>query len=164
MATSPVTISGSAESSPHLMNSNVLSYRRGAEKLKQDSAGEGQGAGAAGMVYTPSDYLLLVSRLENMVRRGAAHRATLERLRGEIGRQLATLPEAARQRIQGTEEYARLGAEDFAQLPQALMAALQDAERSQAALDLLKQPIFAAYMRNEARARVYGPQGVMRAS
>ena len=106
----------------------------------------------------------LVSRLVNMVRGKKWDQVALQQLRLQIGQNLTLMPETARRAIESLDEYANLGVEQFAALGDRLVAALQNPAQAQSALALLKQPRFAVHMKPNAGARVYGPQGTLRAS
>jgi hypothetical protein len=157
-------VATSSEASAHLSHPNVLAQRRVPDKVKRQTSGEEAVANGAGSVYSPNAYMLLISRLENMARRGELDPRTLDQLKTHMAFHLAVLPEHSRLTIQAIEGYAQLGVENLARLPDALVTALGNPEKAQAALEFLKQPAFAAYMRNEPRNRLYSAQGVLRAS
>ena len=157
-------VTTSQEASAHLSHPNVLAHRRVPERVKRQGAGEETGTSGPGSVYAPNAYMLLISRLENMVRRNQIDPRTLDQLRSHIAQHLAGLPEHGRQTVQAIDGYAQLGAEKFARLPEVLMRDLRNPHKAQAALEFLKQPAFVAYMRDEPANRLYSAQGVLRAS
>ena len=154
----------SAEAQAQLAHSNVLAQRRLPERAKRAQPGEQSQATAAGSVYASNAYMLLISRIENMVRRKEIDPSTLDQLRSHIAQHLTVLPERSRQTIQGLEGYGQLGAETFAGLPNTLVRALRNSDKAGPALEFLKQPAFVAYMRNEPKNRLYSAQGILRAS
>jgi len=158
----------SPEAQAQLTHSNVLARRSLPERIKRSAQAEDAGAPAAGSVYSANAYMLLVSRQENMMRRGAIDERTLDELRTHIAQHLAVLPEHGRQTVQSLPGYTQVGADRFARLPESLVRALrgtaQAPDKAQAALEFMKQPAFVAYMRNEPRNRLYSAHGVLRAS
>lgn len=162
-ATSHV-VTMSAEAQAQLAHSHVLARRSVPERLKPNAKAEDAGAPMAGSVYSPNAYMLLVSRLENMIARGQMDERTLEQLRTHIAQHLAALPEHSRQTIRALEGYTQIGAESFQRLPETLTRAVRQADKSGAALTFMKQPEFVAYMRNEPSNRLYSPRGLLRAS
>ena len=156
-------IAAGAETSPHL-NANVLAYRGPPAKPETTVKRLVDKDGVAKTTYSPSAYMMLVSRLEGMIRRGSVDRDLLVELGAQLNERLAHAPEQARQRIQALGEYSALGVEKFAALPERIVTNLQEQATARTALELLKQPGFAAVMKIESSAQLYGPGGVLRAS
>ncbi|MEE8555047.1 MAG: hypothetical protein V3T00_04250 [bacterium] len=164
MYASTSLVTTSAESSAQLPHSNVLAHRRTPEQPKPELSGAQAGVGAEDTSSSPSTYMLLISRVENMIRRNALEQATVDELREHLARNLGTVPESTRQTVRNLREYVSLGVENIAQLADSVIRNLREPGRAQAALALLKQPTFVAIMRNEQRMSLYGPRGVLRAS
>ncbi|MCH8845031.1 MAG: hypothetical protein IID61_18895 [SAR324 cluster bacterium] len=164
MTPSPGIVTTSAETSSHLMNADVLSRRRPPERMDPIKQREEAQQAVGVTTYSPSPYMQLVSRLENMVRGQKLDPMALQQLRSQIGQNLTLMPETARRSIESLDEYANLGVDQFAALGDRLVSALQNPAQAQSALALLKQPRFAVHMKPNAGARVYGPQGMLRAS
>ena len=146
------------------MHSNVLAYRQPAAQIKREGAAKPGGTSGDEGVQTPSTYMLMISRVENMAQRGAFDERTLEQLRAHLTSHLGAASEAGRQSISNLREFGALGEENVADLPQAIVRSIRDPLRAQKAFALLKQPAFSAFMRDDVRAQVYGPRGVLRAS
>jgi hypothetical protein len=157
-------ISTSAESQAHMPHGNALAKQRGAESPKRAATGKEAAATPSGANYTPNAYMLLLSRLDNMVRRNSVDKATLEQLRNHVVQHMALLPAHSRLKIQQLQDYGALGVEKLAQLPDAIVRTLRDSTKAAAAMNFLKQPDFVAYMRDEPRGNLYGANGVLRAS
>ena len=157
-------ITMSSESQAHMPHGNVLAQQRGAERPKRASTDKELAATTSGATYTPNAYMLLLSRLDNMVRRNAVDKATLEQLRNHVVQHMALLPAHSRLKIQQLEDYGVLGVEKLAGLPDAIVRTLRDSTKAVAALNFLKQPDFVAYMRDEPRGNLYSANGALRAS
>jgi hypothetical protein len=157
-------IATSSESQAHLPHGNVLAHQRAVERPKRPAGAKETVGTAAGATYTPNAYMLLLSRLDNMVRRNELDQATLEQLRNHVVQHLALLPAHSRLKIQQLEDYGALGVEKLAQLPDAIVRTLRDHAKAASAMNFLKQPDFVAYMRDEPRGNLYGANGVLRAS
>lgn len=157
-------VTTSPEAKAQLAHSNVLAHRHAPDRAKRPAAGKPSGEATAGSVYSANAYMMMISRVDNMVRRGESDPNTLDELRTHIAQHLAVLPEHSRQTIRALEGYAQLGADTFARLPDTLIRAVSHAEKAPTALRFMKDPAFVSYMRNEPRHRLYNPNGILRAS
>ena len=111
----------------------------------------------------PSAYTVLVSRLEN---RGTNDTTAVADLAEWIDARLPRISDQARRRIMGLTEYKAAGlTPEFDTLGRQIAERLSKGGVTQAMLVLLKNPVFAAYMRDQqVRVAMYGPRGLMRAS
>ena len=157
-------ITMSAESQTHMPHGNALAKQRGTESPKRAGNGKEAAAATSGATYTPNAYMLLLSRLDSMVRRNDMDKATLDQLRAHVAQHMALLPAHSRLKVQQLEDYGVLGVEKLAGLPDAIVRTLRDSTKAAAALNFLKQPDFVAYMRDEPRGNLYGADGALRAS
>jgi hypothetical protein len=122
----------------------------------------------------PSVYTVLVSRIEN---RGAGDATAVDELADWLDQRLPRISDQARRRIMRLPEYEAAGlTPEFDSLARQVAARLRTRSEkpepgaaqdsvTQTMLDLLKHPLFAAYMKDQqVRVAMYGPRGLLRAS
>ena len=126
MYPSTTLVTTSADTSTQLSQSNVLAHRRAPERPKPELSVAQAGVGDEDASSSPSTYMLLISRVENMIRRNALEQATVDELRDYLARNLGAAPASTRQTVRNLREYASLGVENIAQLADSVTRNLRE--------------------------------------
>lgn len=158
------TVTAGAETSARMPNSDVLLARHAPAKPELQGNKRPRSEAAQEDGFVRSAYLVLVSRLEDMVRNGARDEGSLAELRVLVGKRMAMLTESARQKVQALGEFQATGASTTQHLPNLLDALLRDRNTAETGFALLKHPLFVSYMKDDRQVVTYGPQGLLRAS
>jgi len=153
-----------AEASGRAPNQNLMLHKRSPERELPGNAERARLADLPEGALNPSPYAILVSRLDAMIRRGRLDEATLEHLHQMLHRRVAALGPEAAGAVMALPQVAELNAEKIAQLPRRVRDALRRPALAQVALDLLKNNVFAAHMKDEPRVTTYNLHGYLRAS
>jgi hypothetical protein len=145
-------------------NSDILP-RQQREEVTGTGEGEGRPAytGEAG-VLAPNAYMMLISRIDNMIRKGRPEPRTVEQLARLLGERVQGLMLPARRHLEALPEVQALRVNSLRELPAVIAAHLEAGTESEALLALLRSPAFAAAMKDESRTATYGPHGMLRAS
>ncbi len=112
----------------------------------------------------PPSYMLLISRIDNMMRKGQPEPEPVEQLGRLLMEKIARMTASTRRILAELPQVKALEVEDLTHLPRAVTDRIQAGDESGAVMDLLRSPVFAAQMKNETRSATYGPQGFLRAS
>lgn len=157
------TLPKSSETATRSQNGDVLLRNRVAERPQREATGRRPGS-ADGVENVPSTYLLLISRVENMLHRGGPEAADVEQLSRLLSERLGAMSPVRRREVESLEAFQALGLDAAGQIPPLLRHQLATAGDMDALLALLKSPAFVAAIRDEARTHTYGPRGLLRAS
>lgn len=112
----------------------------------------------------PSPYMMLISRIDGMLAKGGMDRRVVDRLQQFITERISGISPAARRNLIELPAIQALGVDAAAALPGAIARGIGDAGQRESVMDLLRNPGFAAAMKDEARTNTYGPRGLLRAS
>ena len=113
---------------------------------------------------SPGDYMMLISRIDNMLREGRFDREPVDHLARYLAGRIAQLPVGSRQNLQALPEMRTLGVNNLTLLPTTLSNGFHSRTQTPELFALLRSPVFAAAMKNENGPGTYGPRGLMRAS
>jgi hypothetical protein len=145
-------------------NADVLLRQRVQERERLAELESNTGEGGEGGQYVPSRYMVLISRIDRMMRQGQPDRPLVDRLTSLLGERIAALTPRSRRTLEELPEVRALGVESLLQLPRVLAAHLHAGTQHEAVMALLRSPEFAAAIKDEARTTTYTPQGLLRAS
>jgi hypothetical protein len=145
-------------------NADVLLRQRVQERERLAELESNTGEGGEGWQYVPSRYMVLISRIDRMMRQGQPDRPLVDRLTSLLGERIAALTPRSRRTLEELPEVRALGVESLLQLPRVLAAHLHAGTQHEAVMALLRSPEFAAAIKDEARTTTYTPQGLLRAS
>lgn len=157
-------ITAGTETSTRMPHSDVLLHRQPQETQEQDSGERVRVIGDPADGFVKSSYLLLISRLEDMLSEERVDEEPLAQLRALLSNRMSLLPEDSRQRIQSLPEFQATGAFSTKNLPALLDTMLRDRSLAETSFNLLRHPLFGSFMKDDRAAVVYGPQGLLRAS
>jgi hypothetical protein len=160
--TSTVGKSSETPARPH--NPDLLNRQRVLERYDTASRPAGKATGAEEAAFSPSAYLMMISRIENQLRRGATDRPAVDQLSRMLAEKLSILTQRTRRSLLELPEVKTLGVDNLSQLPVLARSRLSSGEDTAPLLNLLKTPAFVAAINDEVRTRTYGPQGLLRAS
>ncbi|MEE8434549.1 MAG: hypothetical protein V3S64_07160 [bacterium] len=112
----------------------------------------------------PSPYMMLISRIDGMLAKGGMDRRVVDQLQRLITERITGISPAARRNLMELPATQALGVDHAAALPETIARGIDDASRRESVMELLRNPGFAAAMKDEARTNTYGPRGLLRAS
>lgn len=117
----------------------------------------------------PPSYMLLISRIDNMMRKGQPEPEPVEQLGRLLTDKIARMTASTRRILAQLPQVKALEVDDLVHLPRVVTDRIQDdgiqtGDDAGPVMDLLRSPVFAAQMKDETRTATYGPQGFLRAS
>ncbi len=130
-------------------SANVNQTKRAAHVTRSAPAAAPAAPEAKERENVPSQYTLLLSRVERRLERGRLEREALEPLIRLLTQRLEQLSEQARRRIASLPELQAAGLADVSTLPDQVRTRLLDSAQAAATLELLKQPVIAALMKHQ---------------
>lgn len=145
-------------------NADLLLGQGYAEQGRADESETVPGSAGEVSESLPPSYMLLISRIDNMMRKGQPEPEPVEQLGRLLVEKIARMTVSTRRILAGLPQVKALEVEDLTHLPRTVTDRIQVGDDSGAVMDLLRSPVFAAQMKNETRSATYGPQGFLRAS
>lgn len=119
---------------------------------------------------SPSPYMMLISRIDGMLAKGSMDTRVVDQLQRLITERISGISPAARRNLMEMPATQSLGVDTAAALPASIARGIRagssqdgDGER-ESVMELLRNPAFAAAMKDESRTNTYGPRGLLRAS
>jgi len=112
----------------------------------------------------PSNYMMLISRIDNMMRRGQVDSEPVDELGSLLTLKISRMPAASRRALVALPEMQALEVENLAHLPLAIARRVFSGEDTAAVLNLLRNTTFASAIKDETRNTTYGPRGYLLAS
>lgn len=112
----------------------------------------------------PDPYMMLISRIDGMLAKGKMDWRVVNQLQFLITERVTGISPAAQRNLMELPATQALGVEHAAALPGFITRGIDDSDRRESVMELLRNPGFAAAMKNEARITTYGPKGLLRAS
>lgn len=158
------TISKGSDTNPRPQNPDVLLRQRPNDRARFAEAAQGSPFATGTVEYVPSGYMVLISRIDNMLRKGRPEREAIEQLSHLLSEKISAMNEHRRRNLQELPPLRALGVDNLVQLPRSVAGHLHAGTQSDAVLDLLRAPAFAAAIKDESRTTTYGPRGILRAS
>lgn len=162
----PVTSSTvkNADNSIRAHNPDLFSRREAYEQSASTEIRPVRSIGGETTEVAPNPYMMLISRIDGQLAKGGVERGVVEQLRSLLSARIAGLTPAARRNLLELPQARALGVEDASRLPAQVANGIQDEATGEAAMNLLRDPAFAAAMKDESRISTYGPRGFLRAS
>lgn len=117
-----------------------------------------------------SPYVMLISRVDGMLAKGGTDPKVVHQLQQFITERIIGSSPAARRNLMELPAIKALGVEQAAALPGTIASGLGAGSskagpgRRESVMELLRNPGFAAAMKDEPRTNTYGPKGLLRAS
>ena len=112
----------------------------------------------------PSPYMMLISRIDGMLAKGSTDQRVVNQLQNLIAERIAGISPAARRNLMELPVTQALAVDNAAALPGSIARGIDDTTRRESVMELLRDPGFAAAMKDESRTNTYGPRGLLRAS
>ena len=100
-----------------------------------------------------SQYLKVLSRIENLLIQDKLPEAAVEGFVGAIKKQIDLINEADRQMLLKLPEVSKLGLKNLDDLPEMIKNNLRNESKSPILLKLLRQPKFAVFMRTDGKPK-----------
>lgn len=119
---------------------------------------------------SPSPYMMLISRIDGMLAKGGMDPRVVDQLHRLITERITGISPAARRNLMELPAIQTLGVDSAAALPGTIASGIgaessqDDNGRRDNVMELLRNPGFAAAMKDESRTNTYGPKGLLRAS
>ncbi len=164
MQVANTSLSRQAEAGIKSHNPDLYHRKDAYERSQEAEGGLASGPAAQTPEIAPSPYMMLISRIDAMLRQGRVDPRVVGQLRGMLVQRIGGLTTSARRALVDTPEARALGVEDATRLPDLVSARLQGGEPQEGLLALLRNPSFAAAMKDETRMATYGPRGLLQAS
>ena len=145
-------------------NADVMLRQRPHQEQPLSESERSATLAAEGSQKAPSGYMVLISRIDNMLRQGRPERASVEKLAQILADRIARLGPQTRRSLLEISQVKALGVDNLTQLPQTITAHIYAGTQREAVMGLLREPTFAAAIKDEFRIATYGPKGLLRAS
>ncbi len=158
------TISKGSDTNTRPQNPDVLLRQRPNDRARFAEAVQGSPFATGTVEYVPSRYMVLISRIDNMLRKGHPEPEAIEQLSHLLSEKISAMNEHQRRNLQELPPLRALGVDNLVQLPRSVAGHLHAGTQSDTVLDLLRAPTFAAAIKDESRTTTYGPRGILRAS
>lgn len=158
------TLNAGAETGLRPQHSDALQRQRATERSRTAGLMSGSGQGGDTGQYVPSRYMMLISRVDRMMRQGPADDPEVDQLTNLLGERIAGLTARGRRALRDLPEMQALGVDDVHRLPEVLAGHIHAGTEREAVMSLLRSREFAAIIRDESRTTTYGPRGFLRAS
>lgn len=96
-----------------------------------------------------SEYMTLVSRLENKLKQGVLNAGDLDQMLTALTQKILALSEKAKDKVKKLEEFQDLGIKDWKKMKQEFKKFLEDEEEREKVLSFLKSQAFIAAINNQ---------------
>ncbi len=152
------------ESNLRPQNPNLHLRQEAYEQSQETQAPRKAGVVVESQEMAPSPYMMLISRIDAMLNKGKVDQRTLDQLQAILSERIGGFTAAARRNLLEMPSAKALELDSAAALPGYVSRHLRDGRQRDAVMELLRNPVFAAAMKDESRTATYGPRGYLRAS
>lgn len=157
------TISATTEPNIRSQSGDVL-LRQHTPQRPEQKRGDGVRIATATAEEVPGAYMMLISRVDAMLREGRPQRATLNQLQDLLQTRLAAMPPGARKGLLVLPPVRALEVQNMLRLPGEVTRNVMAGNKGETVLELLRSPEFAAVMKEEQRTTTYSSYGVLQAA
>ncbi len=157
------TITAATEPNIRNQSGDVLLRRNNPEQEEREG-GEAVRIAGATPEAVPGVYMMLISRVDAMLREGKPHRGTVNQLHELVYTRLAAMPPGARKGLLELPPVQALGVQNMLHLPGELSRNILAGTQGESVMELLRSPEFAAVMKEEQRTVTYSSYGILQAT